>query len=117
MHCSSGAFRYTGPVAGSVVADLGPMALLRTGGIDIAVTSRNVQAYDAAPFERLGADPTAARILVLKSSCHFRAVFAPMADSVMTVLSPGAYQPDPSACTYQKLRADVRRMPLARTGH
>ena len=113
VRCASGAFRYTGPVAGNVVVDLGPMALLRTGGIDIAVTSRNVQAYDAAPFERLGADPSTARILVLKSSCHFRAVFAPMADSVMTVLSPGGYQPDPAACTYQHLRPDVRRMPRA----
>lgn len=113
VRCASGPFRYTGPVAGNVVADLGPMALLRIGGIQIVVTSRNVQAYDAAPFERLGADPTAARILVLKSSCHFRAVFAPMADSVMTVLSPGAYQPDPTACTYQHLRPGVRRMPRA----
>lgn len=114
VRCASGPFRYTGPVAGNVVADLGPMALLRAGGIHIAVTSRNVQAYDAAPFERLGADPAAARILVLKSSCHFRSVFAPMADSVMTVLSPGAYQPNPAACTYQRLRPGVRRMPHAR---
>jgi len=113
LRCGSGAFPYTGPVAGHVVADLGPLALLRTGGIQIAVSSRNVQAYDAAPFERLGADPRAARILVLKSSCHFRAVFAPMADSVMTVLSPGGYQPDPAACRYQRLRPGVRPMPRA----
>lgn len=111
VRCASGPFRYTGAVAGNVEADLGHMALLRTGGMDIAVTSRNVQAYDAAPFERLGADPTAARILVLKSTCHFRAVFEPMADSVMTVLSPGKVQPDPAACRYQRLRPDVRPMP------
>ncbi|MDO9436524.1 M81 family metallopeptidase [Hydrogenophaga sp.] len=114
VRCASGPFRYTGPVAGNVLADLGDMALLRMGGIEIAITSRNVQAYDAAPFERLGADPAAARILVLKSSCHFHAVFGPMADSVMTVLSPGAYQPDPTACTYQHLRPGVRRMPSSR---
>lgn len=111
VRCAEGPLRYTGPVAGNVVADLGATALLRTGGLSIAVTSRNVQAYDAAPFARLGADPAAARILVLKSSCHFRAVFAPMADSVMTVLSPGAYQPDPALCAYRHLRADVRRKP------
>lgn len=112
LRCADGPFRYTGAVAGQVVADLGPMALLRTGGIDIAVTSRNVQAYDAAPFEQLGADPTAARILVLKSSCHFRAVFEPMAACVMTVLSPGLYQPDPTVCDYRRLREGVRRLPV-----
>lgn len=111
LRCASGPLRYTGAVAGNVVADLGPTALLRTGGVDIAVTSRNVQAYDAAPFERLGADPRAARILVLKSTCHFRAVFEPMAECVMTVLSPGLYQPDPGACHYQRLRPGVRLVP------
>lgn len=110
---ASGPFRYSGPVAGNVVADLGAMALLRCGGIEIAVTSRNVQAYDAAPFERLGADPRAARILVLKSSCHFRAVFEPMCESVLTVLSPGNYQPDPRKCAYRRLREGVRPLPSA----
>lgn len=110
---ASGPFRYTGPVAGNVVADPGPMALLRCGGIEIAVTSRNVQAYDAAPFERLGADPRAARILVLKSSCHYRAVFEPMGESVLTVLSPGNYQPDPRKCAYRRLREGVRPLPSA----
>ena len=113
VRCASGPFRYTGPVAGNVVADLGPMALVRCDGIEIAVTSRNVQAYDAAPFERLGADPRSARILVLKSSCHFRAVFEPMCESVLTVLSPGNYQPDPRRCDYRRLREGVRPMPSA----
>ena len=53
--------------AGNVVADLGPLALLRTGGIEVAVVSRNVQAYDAAPFERLGADPRVDTIGVFNS--------------------------------------------------
>lgn len=101
----------TGAVAGRVVADLGPMALLRCGGVQIAVTSRNVQAFDTAPFLRLGVDLGAQRILVLKSSCHFRAEFGPLADEILTVLAPGAYDPDASNYPYRRLRDGVRMVP------
>ncbi|MGE0798066.1 MAG: M81 family metallopeptidase [Lautropia sp.] len=108
---ADGPFEMTGRVAGQVTADLGAMALLRRDGVRIAVTSRRVQAYDPAPFARLGADPATARILVLKSSCHFRADFAPLADSVLTVVAPGAYDPDPANYPYRRLRAGVRMQP------
>jgi microcystin degradation protein MlrC len=107
----------TGSVAGGVVADLGPMALIRAGGVHIAVTSRKVQAFDPAPFHRLGVDPAAWRILVLKSSVHFRADFGPLAQSVMTVLSPGAYDPDAANYPYQRLRAGVRYLPQGTAAH
>jgi len=111
MACSQGAFSMTGRVTGQAVADLGLMALLRCGGVDIAVTSRNVQAYDPAPFGRLGVDWTRRRIVVLKSSCHFRADFEPQAEAVLTVLAPGAYDPDPANYPYRRLRQGVRFTP------
>lgn len=111
MACSQGTFKLTGQVTGQAVADLGLMALLRCGGVDIVVTSRNVQAYDPAPFDRLGVDWTASRILVLKSSCHFRADFEPGAEAVLSVLSPGAYDPDPARYPYRRLRQGVRFTP------
>ncbi len=111
LRCVDGPFRMTGSVAGKVTADLGPMALLDCRGVRIAVTSRRVQAFDPAPFERLGVDPAAQRILVLKSSCHFRADFEPLADAVLSVLSPGAYDPDPAHYPYRRLRAGVRLRP------
>lgn len=111
LRCAQGPFMLTGAVAGKVVADLGPMALLRCGGVQIAVTTRNVQAFDTAPFLRLGVDLAVQRILVLKSSCHFRAEFGPLADDILSVLAPGAYDPDPANYPYERLRAGVQRMP------
>lgn len=113
LRTGQGPFRLTGAVAGNVVADLGPMALLRLGGVQMAVTSRNVQAFDTAPFMRLGVDLKAQRILVLKSSCHFRAEFGPLSDEVLTVLAPGAYDPDPANYPYRRLRGGVRFKPVA----
>jgi microcystin degradation protein MlrC len=111
LRCVEGAFTMTGKVTGRAVADLGPMVLLRVGGLEIAVTSRNVQAYDPAPFQRLGVDWTRKRIVVLKSSCHFRADFEPGAKAVLSVLSPGAYDPDPARYPYRRLRPGVRLGP------
>jgi microcystin degradation protein MlrC len=111
LACARGAFSMTGRVTGGAVADLGLMALLRVEGVDIAVVSRNVQAYDPAPFDRLGVDWKGCRILVLKSSCHFRADFEPAAEAVLSVLSPGAYDPDPTHYPYRRLRPGVRLVP------
>lgn len=111
VRCASGPFRMSGSVAGNVDADVGEMALLRCRGVQVAVTSRKVQAYDPAPFHRLGVDPSAYRILVLKSSCHFRADFEPFAEAVLTVLAPGAYDPDPAHYPYRRLRPGVRLAP------
>lgn len=117
LRCTEGPFRMTGTVAGNVVADLGRMALLRCGGVQVAVTSRRVQAYDPAPFEQLGVDPAAHRILVLKSSCHFRADFGPLAQAILTVLAPGSYDPDPSHYPYTRLRPGVRYRPASAMAH
>ena len=101
----------TGPVSGGRSIDLGPMALLAIGGVRVAVTSKRMQALDKAPFLHLGIDPERQKILALKSTCHFRAEFAPMAEEIIVVLAPGRYLADPSQYPYKRLRAGVRLCP------
>jgi microcystin degradation protein MlrC len=108
---ADGPFTMTGRVTGGAVADLGLMVVLRSGDVDVVVVSKNVQAYDPAPFARLGLDWTTYRIVALKSSCHFRADFEPGAAAVLSVLAPGAYDPDPRRLPYRLLRPTVRRLP------
>lgn len=107
-----GRFRTTGTVAGGNEVDLGPMALLRLGeGVRVVVTSQRMQAFDPAPFHHVGVDPARTAILVLKSTCHFRADFEPMAQAVLNVLAPGDCPADPARLPYRRLRPDVRRRP------
>ncbi len=108
----AGGFRTTGSVAGNMDADLGPMALLSVGGVSVVVTSKRMQAYDPAPFHHLGVDPALQRILVLKSTCHFRADFEPIAEKVLMVTAPGGYLSDPALYPFRKLRPGVRLHPL-----
>jgi microcystin degradation protein MlrC len=108
----SGKFRTDGAVAGNREVELGPMALLRVGGVQVAVTSKRMQAYDQSPFRHLGLEPKAQKILALKSTCHYRAEFEPLAAAVIVVLAPGYYLADPTAYPFKKLRKGVRLKPL-----
>lgn len=102
----------TGPVSGGREADLGPMALLAIGGVSIAVTSKRMQAHDQAPFRHLGVEPAAQKILALKSSVHFRAVFEPIAEIILVTAAPGHHLADNRAYPYQHLRPALRLVPL-----
>lgn len=110
----SGRMRTDGAVSGGRDIDLGPMALLTIGGVSVAVTSKRMQAYDQAPFRHLGIEPKAQKILALKSTCHYRAEFEPIAAAVIVVLAPGHYLADPTAYPYKRLRKGVRLKPLGR---
>ncbi len=107
----SGKFRTTGPVVGGRDVDVGLMALLRVGGVSVAVTSKRMQAYDQAPFRHLGIEPAEQKILALKSTCHYRGEFEPMAEQVIVVLAPGYYLADPTAYPFRRLRKGVRLKP------
>ncbi len=108
----TGKFNTTGSVSGNRPVDLGPMAVLETGGVRVVVTSKRMQALDLAPFRHVGVEPTAEKILALKSTCHFRGDFQPIAEAVIVVLAPGYYGADPALYPYTKLRPGVRLRPL-----
>ena len=110
----SGKMRTDGAVSGGRDIELGPMALLAVDGVSVAVTSKRMQAYDKAPFRHLGIEPKAQKILALKSTCHYRAEFEPIAESVIVVLAPGYYLADPTAYPFKRLRKGVRLKPLGR---
>jgi microcystin degradation protein MlrC len=108
-----GNFTATGPFYRGNKMQLGPMALLRIGGTHIAVASRKQQAADQAMLRHLGIEPSAQKILALKSSVHFRADFQPIAGEILIVAAPGANPVDHRSFAYQHLRRGVRLMPLS----
>ena len=108
----SGQFMSDGAVSGGRKIDVGPMALLSLGGVSVVVTSKRLQAYDKAGFRHLGIEPSEQKILALKSTCHYRAEFEPIAEEVIVVLAPGYYLADPTLYPFRKLRPGVRLKPL-----
>jgi len=102
-----GQFTGTGPFYLGCRMALGPMARLSLGGIQILVSSYKQQAADQAMFRHLGIEPRRQRILVLKSSVHFRADFGPIARGMLIVAASGENIADLGALRYCKLRPGV----------
>jgi microcystin degradation protein MlrC len=114
MALGDGTFDATGPFYRGNRMQLGKMALLQIGGVEIVVTSRKQQAADQAMLRHLGIEPANRKLLALKSSVHFRADFQPIAEEILIVAAPGANPVDNYALPYRYLRQGLRMMPLGR---
>ncbi|MCE7997950.1 MAG: M81 family metallopeptidase [Rhodobiaceae bacterium] len=114
LRLSDGEFDATGPYYDGIRLSLGLTALLEIDGVKVIVGSKKVQCADQAMFSHLGLDPREQKIVVVKSSVHFRADFAPIASEVLVVSSPGPNPADHRNLDYQNLRKGVRLMPGAR---
>ncbi len=107
----SGSFTCTGPFYKGATPNLGPMALLRIGGVSVVVSSHRMQAADKEIFRHLGVEPDQQKILGLKSSVHFRADFTDIAEQILVVEAPGANIDRPESLPYENLRPGVRLCP------
>jgi microcystin degradation protein MlrC len=103
-----GPFKGSSPMMRGFTIDLGKMAQLRTGNVRIVVSSHRTQALDREYFRRVGIIPEDMKILVVKSSNHYRADFEPIASTIINVDAPAAIIDDPSKIDYKNLRAGVR---------
>ncbi|WOF73926.1 M81 family metallopeptidase [Parvibaculaceae bacterium PLY_AMNH_Bact1] len=113
LRLSDGEFDATGPYYDGIRISLGPTALLEVAGIKVVVGSKKVQCADQAMFSHVGLDPSQQKVVVVKSSVHFRADFEPIASEVLVVSSPGPNPADHRDLDYKNLRKGVRLMPGA----
>jgi microcystin degradation protein MlrC len=80
---------------------LGAAAWVQVEGIDIVLISRREQCYHPDAFSRMGIDLSRHRAVVVKSTNHFHAQFAPIAGGILYVDSPGALPPDMSKIPFR----------------
>lgn len=76
-------------------------------GIEVILNTVRAQSYDPSLFTALGIDPLATRILVIKSTNHFYAAFAPIASEVIYCSAGRPYPNDPARTPYRKARRDI----------
>jgi microcystin degradation protein MlrC len=88
-------FVISGHLAKNLPIDMGPSAVLRAAGeVYILLTSRSGAHFAPEFFRAAGFDPFAARVLVAKSPCGFRAAYQPHAREIMVVKAPGCAPSD-----------------------
>lgn len=109
---SDGRFAFTGEMYAGSVAELGPMAVLRVldpgADVRVIVSSKRSQCLDQAIFTHIGVDPTAERILAIKSTVHFRADFEPIAGCILNAEAPGTNLCRLESIPYKNLRPGLR---------
>ena len=83
---------------------LGDCACIRTNGVSVLLTTLRNQALGTDLFTQLGCILGDQRIVVVKSSQHFHAAFAPLASAVIYVSAPGSVPIDLSTLEYKNAR-------------
>lgn len=88
VHLSDGRWTLTAFTVG-VAQDVGPMARLEVRGVDVLVSSRPSQTFDASPFALHDIDVTRYALVAIKSAVHFRAGYRDLAKAILPVDAPG----------------------------
>ena len=112
---SDGRCRYDGPMMHGMQVNLGPVACLKIDGVRIAVSSTKAQMLDRNLYRVAGIEPEQMKILVNKSSVHFRADFEPIAHTVLVAKAPGPMTADPADLPWKRLARGIRVRPMGKS--
>jgi microcystin degradation protein MlrC len=95
---SEGHYTGGGKMIGGLQRSFGPTVVVRTGGIEILITTVAQQLLDLQQFKSFGIMPESKQVVALKSMQHFRADFEPIAARVIVCDSGALCTPN-----YQRL--------------
>ena len=109
---SDGYCRYDGPMMNGKETHAGPSARLSLGGVQIVVSTYKDQMLDRNLYRMAGVQPEEMKILVNKSSVHFRADFQPIAQAILVAKAPGPLRADPADFPWTRLAPGMRLRPL-----
>ncbi len=92
---------------GESFAPFGDAAHIQLDGIDIILNSTRAQSFDPSLFSVMGIDPTAKKILVIKSTNHFYASFSKIAAEILYCSAGTPYPNNPARTPYRRARKDI----------
>jgi microcystin degradation protein MlrC len=86
---SDGRFVHRGPMMRGLEGRLGPTAVLDVHDVRIILISNRWQTLDPEMLRFVGIDPLAQKLIVVKSTIHYRAAFEPIAHAIVEVDAAG----------------------------
>ncbi|GIO08049.1 microcystinase C [Brevibacillus reuszeri] len=104
---TDGRYIIKSPMGQGTPVNLGKSVRLQADGLDILVCSVSTQVLDEQLYLLHGIDVTAYKIVALKSSQHFRAVFDLIAEKIISVDSPGLTTLEFSSFAYKRLTRPI----------
>jgi microcystin degradation protein MlrC len=104
---SDGRFVHRGPMLRGLQGRLGPTAVLDVNDVKVILISHRWQTLDPEMIRFVGIDPMAEKILVVKSSIHYRAAFEPIARAILEVDAPGLSSSNLDRFTFTHVRRPI----------
>ncbi|MCG8490050.1 MAG: MlrC C-terminal domain-containing protein, partial [Sneathiellales bacterium] len=87
---------------GETAMPLGNCVWLEVDGVHLVLSDIRSQTFHPSAFTDLGIDLDQMKTVVVKSSQHFYAGFAPIASEIIQISGPGAIPPDYTSIPYTK---------------
>jgi microcystin degradation protein MlrC len=104
---SDGRFVHKGPMMHGLPGRLGLTAVLEVGGVKIILISLRWQTLDPEMLRIVGIDPLAEKVLVVKSTVHYRAAFEPIAREILEVDAPGLSSSNLGRFEFSRVRRPI----------
>ena len=92
---------------GPTQVPLGDCAAIRVGGIEVVLITKRTQALGLELFRNVGIEPTAKKLVVVKSTNHFHAAFGPIAEKVLYIDSDGPLPRDYRKLPYTRVQRPI----------
>jgi microcystin degradation protein MlrC len=104
---TDGIFKLSTPMGAGATVDLGKMARLVIGNVDVIIGTERSQTLDKELFQLHGIDVTQYRIVCLKSMQHFRGGFQKLAGTIIRTDPPGYTTSNLSNLPYTKIKRPI----------
>jgi microcystin degradation protein MlrC len=104
---SDGRFVHRGPMMRGLPGRLGPTAVLDVADVKVILISHRWQTLDPEMIRFVGIDPLEEKILVVKSTIHYRAAFEPIARQIIEVDAPGLSSSNLARFDFRRIRRPI----------
>ncbi len=104
---SDGRFVHKGPMLRGLPGRLGPTAVLDVDGVKVILMSLRWQTLDPEMLRFVGIEPTEEKIVVVKSTIHYRAAFEPIAHEIVEVDAPGLSSSNLARFAFKRIRRPI----------
>ena len=104
---SFGRYRAKGPMSKGARQDMGHVAVVDTGAVEVVLISRHVEPFDVNALLSVGIDPMQKRFVMLKSRVHWRAGLGQLAAATVDCAGNGVCTSDYSDLTFHRLRRPI----------
>ncbi len=104
---SDGRFIHRGPMMNGLPGRLGATAVLDVDDVKVILITYRWQTLDPEMIRFVGLDPLKEKILVVKSTIHYRAAFEPIAKEIIEVDAPGLSSSNLARFDFRRIRRPI----------